>query len=169
MNNTHCHAVDLEICLPMVRRLAWSFAHRCPGLVPVDDLYSEGLVGLVEARDRYDSTRGASFSSYAMIRARGRMLDFIRKEIRHSHRVVFANLEGECRDTPAKQTSRAAVANALNSLIAQLPARRRMFMQAFLQNGDRRQAAKQVAYSLPAASKAWSAFMSLARPAIHAA
>ncbi len=169
MNNTYCQAVNLEACLPMVRRLAWSVARRCPGLIPVDDLYGEGLLGLVEARRRYDPTRGAAFTTYAWSRIRGRMLDFLRKETAHSHRVVFANFEGEGTDTPEDEVCRAETARSLQGLVEELPARRRLFMEAFLCHGDMQKATVQAAYNCTSARKSWNAFLLLASPILHAA
>jgi len=44
-----------------------------------DELISAGAVGLVEAADRYDPSIKASFKSFAFLRIRGEMIDYIRK------------------------------------------------------------------------------------------
>ena len=44
------------------------------------DIIQEGTVGLIEAVENYDYTRGAAFSLYAVHRIRGRMLNFLKKE-----------------------------------------------------------------------------------------
>ena len=43
----------------------------------VDDLVSAGTIGLIEAVDRYDPTRGVTFASFAYRRIRGAMIDEI--------------------------------------------------------------------------------------------
>lgn len=43
------------------------------------DLVQEGSVGLIEAAERYDYTRGVAFSLYARHRIRGRMLDYLER------------------------------------------------------------------------------------------
>ena len=43
-----------------------------------EDLVSQGLLGLIEAVDRYDVKHGAQFSTYAALRVRGRVLDQLR-------------------------------------------------------------------------------------------
>lgn len=43
-----------------------------------EDLSSQGLLGLIEAVDRYDPARGTSFSTYATHRIRGHILDSLR-------------------------------------------------------------------------------------------
>ncbi len=44
------------------------------------DLVQEGSVGLIEATERYDYTRGVAFSLFARHRIRGRMLDYLKAE-----------------------------------------------------------------------------------------
>lgn len=48
--------------LPLVRALAWRFRNRGEDL---DDLVQVGTVGLLNALDRFDPTRGVEFSSFA--------------------------------------------------------------------------------------------------------
>ena len=43
-----------------------------------EDAASQGLIGLIEAIDRYDSSYGTQFSTYATLRIRGRVLDHLR-------------------------------------------------------------------------------------------
>ena len=50
-----------------------------PSSVQIDDLIQSGMIGLLEAAKKYDSTKGASFETFAGIRIRGAMLDEIRK------------------------------------------------------------------------------------------
>lgn len=47
-------------------------------LMDFDDLVSEGILGLMDAFNKYDPERGAKFSTYAGIRIRGRMMDAYR-------------------------------------------------------------------------------------------
>ena len=89
MESTCVHSIDLQKYLPMVRHMAWSMAQRVPGLVPVDDLNSEGLLALVEARNRYDPVRGASFSTYVWVCVRSKMLNLVEKECQHGRRRVL--------------------------------------------------------------------------------
>ncbi len=43
-----------------------------------EDLLHQGLLGLIEAVDRYDPSYGARFSTYAAVRIRGKVLDYLR-------------------------------------------------------------------------------------------
>lgn len=44
-----------------------------------EDLVSYGLIGLIDAVDRFDPEYGTQFSTYATLRIRGQVLDFLRK------------------------------------------------------------------------------------------
>ena len=63
----------------MVRRIALHLADRLDGACDADDLIQSGLVGLLEAVDRYDSIEGIPFEAYAYPRIRGAMLDGLRR------------------------------------------------------------------------------------------
>lgn len=64
---------------PMVRRIALHMALRLPSWIEVDDLTSVGMIGLIEAVDRYEEARAESFTAYAKIRIRGAILDDLRR------------------------------------------------------------------------------------------
>lgn len=70
---------DIEKYLPLVKRIAYHLKGRLPDSVFVEDLIQSGLIGLMEAMQKFDSGQGASFETYAGIRIRGSMLDEIRK------------------------------------------------------------------------------------------
>ncbi|PJC88252.1 RNA polymerase sigma factor FliA [Vibrio sp. HA2012] len=69
----------LEQYSDLVKRIAHHLLGRLPPSVLVDDLIQAGMIGLIEAQQNYDSTKGASFETYAGIRIRGAMLDEVRK------------------------------------------------------------------------------------------
>jgi RNA polymerase sigma factor for flagellar operon FliA len=62
----------------LVRRIARYMARRLPGQVELDDLEQAGMVGLLEAAQRYADREDACFATYATHRIRGAMLDFLR-------------------------------------------------------------------------------------------
>ena len=66
--------------LELVNNLANRFKRRVPPCVTFDDLVSAGTIGLVQAVDRFDESRGLQFQSYARHRIQGAMLDFLREE-----------------------------------------------------------------------------------------
>jgi RNA polymerase sigma factor FliA len=63
----------------VARRIALRMARRCPDWVSREDLVSAGMVGLIEAADRYDDTRQEPFISFAEHRIRGAILDELRR------------------------------------------------------------------------------------------
>jgi len=65
--------------LPLVKRIAYHMMTRLPASVEVDDLIQAGLIGLLDAVDRYDDEQGAHFETYATQRIRGAMLDELRE------------------------------------------------------------------------------------------
>lgn len=94
----------------LVKRIAQHLAARLPSSVDIDDLIQSGMVGLLEAAQNFDASRGATFRTYAGIRVRGAMLDDIRKydwtprSVHHKYRQVAeatAEIEAET-GAPAK-------------------------------------------------------------------
>ena len=62
--------------LPLIK----SIASRYKGMVAFEDLVQEGFLGLLEAEERFDSSRGAKFSTYAFYWVKRRILEAIQKE-----------------------------------------------------------------------------------------
>lgn len=65
---------------PMVRYIASRKVRELPSHCDLDDLASAGLVALLEAIDRFDPTKGATFEQYAWTRVAGALLDELRKQ-----------------------------------------------------------------------------------------
>ena len=63
---------------PTIRYLASRLAIRLPSYLSAEDLFSVGVIGLMDALARYDPSREAKFKTYAEYRIRGAMLDEIR-------------------------------------------------------------------------------------------
>lgn len=63
---------------PMVKYVANRIALRLPPHIEVDDLISVGVIGLIDAIEKYDPSRGAKFKTYAEFRVRGSILDELR-------------------------------------------------------------------------------------------
>jgi RNA polymerase sigma factor for flagellar operon FliA len=98
----------IDDCLPQVKRLASRLASRLPPHVDLENLVQAGLVGLLDAMDKFDRERGVRFWTYAEIRIRGAMLDSLRhldwipRSVRRRRRQIeaaFSRLEsvlGRC-------------------------------------------------------------------------
>jgi RNA polymerase sigma factor FliA len=57
--------------LPIVRFIARRIHERLPRHVSVEDLQSAGVLGLLDAFDKFDSSKDIKFRSYAQFRLRG--------------------------------------------------------------------------------------------------
>lgn len=63
----------------LVKRIAYHLSGRLPDTVQLDDLMQAGMVGLLEAAQKFDDRNTASFETFAGIRIRGAMLDEVRR------------------------------------------------------------------------------------------
>jgi RNA polymerase sigma factor for flagellar operon FliA len=63
----------------LVRRIAYHMMRRMPHSIEVEDLIQTGMVGLLEAAQRYECRAGSTFSAYATRRIRGAILDSLRR------------------------------------------------------------------------------------------
>ncbi len=78
----------------LVKKLAYQLKAKLPPTVELDDLLQAGMMGLLDAINRYEDTHGAQFETYAAHRIRGSMLDELRstdwlpRSIRKSMREV---------------------------------------------------------------------------------
>jgi len=80
--------------MAQVRHVAQQLRRRLPPHIELDDLVQAGMVGLLDAAQRYDGSRQVRFKSYAQFRIRGAMLDSLRemdwgpRELRRKGRAV---------------------------------------------------------------------------------
>lgn len=79
---------------PMVRRVAAQMVAKLPSNVEMDDLVQAGMIGLMDALTRYETTHGAQFETFATQRVRGAMLDELRgadwlpRSVRRNQRAI---------------------------------------------------------------------------------
>lgn len=80
---------------PLIRYVADRLAIRLPPHVSKDDLVSAGILGLVDALDKFDPSRKIMFKTYAEFRVKGAMLDELRSMdwVPRSVRRKSSNLE----------------------------------------------------------------------------
>lgn len=64
--------------LSEAHRIARQIHVRLPRYVPFDDLAHEGVVGLIDAVEKYDPIKNPRFRAYARLRIRGAILDSLR-------------------------------------------------------------------------------------------
>ncbi len=65
--------------LRLVYHVAWQVMRSCPQDVEFDELLSAGTIGLMNAIENFDPSRGLAFSTLAAPRIRGAILDDLRK------------------------------------------------------------------------------------------
>lgn len=79
---------------PLVKYVAGRMRSRLPHSVDQDDLVSDGVLGLMDAIERFDPGRGLSFQTFAVPRIRGaiidglRSMDFVPRSVRDKVRIV---------------------------------------------------------------------------------
>ena len=65
---------------PLIKFIAQKIAVRLPANIELDDLISSGVIGLMDAIEKYDPTRDNKFKTYAEFRIRGSILDELRAQ-----------------------------------------------------------------------------------------
>ena len=115
----------IENYLYLVKYVAGKMSMSVPPSVEVDDLVSAGVVGLMDAIEKYDPSRDTKFETYAVSRIRGaivddlRSLDWVPRSVRRKARLLeeaYSYLEGELH-RPATDEE---VSNRLNVPVGEL-------------------------------------------------
>jgi RNA polymerase sigma factor for flagellar operon FliA len=81
--------------LPYVKRIVQRIAVHLPSTIDVDDLMNVGVIGLIQAVDRYDPKRDNKFMTYAVFRIKGAVLSELRSRdfLSRSNRRKIRELE----------------------------------------------------------------------------
>ncbi|MGE0393770.1 MAG: sigma-70 family RNA polymerase sigma factor [Vicinamibacterales bacterium] len=66
--------------LPFVEQLARRVAATMPHSIDLGDLVQDGVIGLIDAAERFDEKRGIKFETFAERRVRGAMIDALRRD-----------------------------------------------------------------------------------------
>jgi RNA polymerase sigma factor for flagellar operon FliA len=69
---------QLEDHIDLVKKIAYQLKSKLPRNIEEDDLIQAGMIGLLDALNRYEDTQQAQFETYATLRIRGAMLDELR-------------------------------------------------------------------------------------------
>jgi len=82
-NKTHELGVKKEELVeeyaPMIKYIAQRMAAKIPVMVEIGDLIDAGVIGLLDAAEKYDAGKGVQFKTYAEYRIKGAMLDELRR------------------------------------------------------------------------------------------
>ena len=65
--------------VPFVQALARRLAASMPHSIDIGDLVQDGMIGLIDASNRFDEKRGIKFETFAERRVRGSMIDALRR------------------------------------------------------------------------------------------
>ena len=109
----------VEAGLPFVEALARRMASTMPHSIDISDLVQDGVIGLIDAANRFDDSRGIKFETFAERRIRGAMIDALRKDawprgVRRVRRELEAARE-KLRVTLGHEPSLADLAQAIGS------------------------------------------------------
>jgi RNA polymerase sigma factor for flagellar operon FliA len=111
----------LNICKSMALRIQ----RTVPAQVELDDLIHAGVLGLMDAADKYDAAKGVAFASYASHRIRGAILDSLReldlasRDLRRRCRKMDA-VTDDLYKTLHRAPSEEEIAERLNVSVAEL-------------------------------------------------
>jgi RNA polymerase sigma factor for flagellar operon FliA len=81
-HDTASRNILLEHYLPQVKYTATRLHARFPQNVELDDLYSIGILGLIDAINKFNPAKGTKFETYCVQRIHGQIIDGIRKNDR---------------------------------------------------------------------------------------
>lgn len=105
--------------LPLVKRVVHRLAGRLPAEVDIKEMLNSGIIGLVDALEKYDPKHETNFATYAQFRIRGTILDSFRvqdwvprslRQKAHKIEKVYHKLEQEL-GRPAEEVEVAAALN----------------------------------------------------------
>ncbi len=83
---------------PLIKYIATRLSNRLPSQVSIDDLINCGIIGLIDAIDKFDMSKNVQFKTYAEFRIKGAMLDELRSLdwVPRSIRKKITDLEKTC-------------------------------------------------------------------------
>jgi RNA polymerase sigma factor for flagellar operon FliA len=96
--------------LPLVQTVVERLCAGLPRSVDKDDLFHAGVIGLIDALNRYDASRDTAFSTYAVLRIRGQIIDELRdrdwvprgvRERARAYQQAVTDLHGELGRMPS--------------------------------------------------------------------
>ena len=102
------HRSDKEALIlkyaPLIKYIAGRVASRLPMHIDIHDMINSGVLGLIDAIDKFDSGKGVKFETYAEYRIKGAMLDSLRAMdwVPRSVRKVASMLEITCSNLEKK-------------------------------------------------------------------
>ena len=118
----------------------------------VMDIIQEGTVGLIEAAESFNPNLGAAFSLYAIHRIRGRMIDFLRRELKIDEKYNLDEQEFALEDiepTIAEQAETHDMIDKLRQAMRRLPQKERTVLESiYLQSEEAKTVADKLELSV---------------------
>lgn len=111
--------------LPQVKYIARRIHERLPQHVPLEDLVHSGVVGLIDAMNKFDARKHVQFASYAKHRIRGAILDSLReldwgpRELRRKARMLD-QIHGKLDSELGRVATEQEIADAVGLELAEL-------------------------------------------------
>ena len=65
--------------IPLIKYHAYRIATQLPPNIEINDLINAGILGLMDAIEKFEPSRGVKFKTYAELRIRGAMIDSLRE------------------------------------------------------------------------------------------
>ena len=150
---------------PLVKYVVGRLAIGLPAILDYEDILSYGTIGLIDALDRFDDSKGVKFETYAISRIRGAIIDnlralgFVRYPVqhgwmhrrwrRHRHRVLCnrrpallqfgqlpVDLEGQVFQSPRVIPGPVAPSSQNQNRCAKRRARERIAPRRIVEHGD---------------------------------
>jgi RNA polymerase sigma factor for flagellar operon FliA len=123
--------------LPYVKRIVHRIAVHLPSTIDIDDLMNVGVIGLIQAVDRYDPSRDNKFMTYAVFRIKGAVLSELRSRdfLSRSNRRKIRDLENACMKLEQKlgrEVDDAEVAQELGIAVEQVYRTKQMSSISFI-------------------------------------
>jgi RNA polymerase sigma factor FliA len=111
--------------LPLVKTVVGRIAITLPSHISQEDLLSAGLMGLMDAVQRYDASKGCSLKNYVAIRIRGAVLDELRNmdwAPRSVHKLArdFRKIQMELEQRLGREASEAEMAQEMKISLEEL-------------------------------------------------
>ncbi len=103
---------------PLIRYIVNRIAVRLPSHIDLDDLHNTGVIGLMDAIEKYDPEKNCKFKTYAEFRIKGaildqlRSLDWVPRSVRQKSRKL-EKAYGEVEQRLGRQASEEEVADSL--------------------------------------------------------
>ncbi|MCL4693520.1 MAG: FliA/WhiG family RNA polymerase sigma factor, partial [Candidatus Hydrogenedentes bacterium] len=134
--------------MKIVKYVAGRMAIHVPSSIDMDDLVGWGVLGLMDAVEKYDHTQDIKFTTYASIRVRGAILDQIRsldwapRSLRAMARKV-ANARDQLRQEQGREPTNESIAERLGTTedqiddtVYQLQTAQILSLQDYIPSGD---------------------------------